>query len=748
MSSRRNAPATNLPVERGSFVGRVKLLDEIARHIDGGSRLVSITGPEGIGKTRVALRAAALELPRFGGRGGVWCIDVSETAEPRALLRDIGQLFSIDPDLGAPLAAESARVLDAIRAAGPMLMLLDGLDRASKELVGALKELLDDAVDLRCFVTARRELGVTGEQVVKVSALKVPKQGVDPRTVSHSEAVSLFVERASESKRGYTPTTQDIAAISQIVRLLDGVPLAIEIAAARLRALSPQELVERLPRKVSALVGTSGSASQRSALAGAVAWSLDLLPPWEIATLAQAAVFRGGFDADAAREVIDLSAFADAPQVPAALESLLEKSLLRVVEPVSRGPRTESASGPRYEMPSVVREFADARLSAEGTREPLVRRHSSHYLRAGGAWAENVDSHGGLVLRRRLELESENLLAVARRALLADPQTLVSVTTALRAVLALEPVLLVRGPIEVFLELMDRALEPADAVGVPFALRARCHEARARAHRVRHQLHKSAEDLETALALARRARDRLLEGRALANLGTHHLLLGQYSATEAEYADALIILREVGDRRVEGRALGHIGLLEQQRGNFDQAIERYKEAIAIHIEVGDRRWEGIHTGQLGAAHLEAADGSARRLDDARMHIKRALAIHKELGNRRFEATTLVWLGDLYALQGDREDAKEAWERAHALARQVGDPRVELLALARTGALAARVQERAVADELFLRARGIADRLQEKSLVDVVALCERRAPSGTSTGEAQRSAERVVRALGN
>ncbi|HEY4223900.1 MAG TPA: hypothetical protein VGO62_21240, partial [Myxococcota bacterium] len=509
---------------------------------------------------------------------------------------------------------ELIRAARAFIEAGALLLIVDG---ASAALAEILSRTVRAVPELRMIVTARASLGVEGEHAVKIGPLKLAKQTQqDARSLAQAESVALFVERAGEAKRGYTPTPQDLHAIAQIVRQLDGVPLAIEIAAARTRALSAPELLERLPRKVNLLVGggsARGSLSQRAALAGAVAWSLDLLPPWEQTALAQAAVFRGGFDVDAASAVFDLAGFIDAPAVPLALESLLEKALLRVQDlPHMRAGAGDSNDGDpidalRFDMPAVVRELIDARLGHDIARDALANRHAAHYLEVCSQWAEGVDGHGGLTLRHRLEVETDNLIAAVRRALAADPQTLATVTTALRGVLALEPVLTTKGPHELYLDLLDRALEPADVVGVGFAVRARAYEARGRARRARHDLAHSLEDLEAALTCARRARDKLLEARALANIGTHHLVVRKLDVADTMYADALLLLDEVAERKVYGRALGFQALLAHLRGDLTTAVARFREALTIQRDSGDRRWEGINEAQLGTALLELGD---------------------------------------------------------------------------------------------------------------------------------------------
>ncbi|MCC7111856.1 MAG: tetratricopeptide repeat protein [Deltaproteobacteria bacterium] len=735
----RKLARTNLPVERGAFVGRAKLLEEIGRHLDEGKRLLTLTGPEGIGKTRLALRAAGVELARYGAQGGVWLVDVRGAESALGVVHAMLLALGILPEPGAGLGVEQARLAEVLRGA-PALLLLDAADACKSEVGFVVGELMR-VVPVGAFVvTSQKALGANQEVEIKVGPLKLAKQSGDARSLAAAEAVILFVERAAEARRGFTPTPADLQACAQIVRHLDGVPQAIEIAAARTRALAPRELVERLPRKVTLL-----EKERRSALAGAVAWSVDLLAPWERAALAQCAVFHGGFDVEAASHILDLSSQPDAPGVPAALESLLEKALLRVVEPPRGTAHWSDDEIPleerRFDLPAAVHEAAENRLDAGLPREALQNRHAAHYLTVCSAWAEGVDGHGGMTLRRRLENDADNLIAVARRALATDTQTLTSITTALRATLALEPVLTMRGPQELFLELLDRSLAPADVVGIPYALRARAYEARARARRSRHELKGSHADLAAALACARRAKDRLLEARAVANLGTHWLLVGRIDKAAADYEVATELLDELGDKKVTGRALGFYGLLDHHRGDLPAAIRRYGDAIRAHRDVGDRRWEGIHTGQLGAAYLEVG-----QLADARQCLKRALAIHRELQNRRNEGIVYSWLGDLHVAEGDLEEARVTWERALQLHRQVGDPRGETFALARLAALARRQRARATSEELFQRARELAERLGDEELRDVLMVLERGAVPPEGARESARAAGRVVRAL--
>jgi len=591
-------------------------------------------------------------------------------------------------------------VVSTLRQQGPCVVVIDGVD-AVADAIATLVRVAADAGEVRFVVTQRA--AVDAAHSAHVTAFTVGPLGTARKQGrEENEATQLFVERMSEARGTLTRTLSaaDLTAVANIVRHLEGVPQAIELAAVRCRVLSPGELLERLPRNLQTLSPSSG---QKSALSGVVAWSLDLLQSWERATLAQCVIFHGGFTGDAARAVVDLSEVPGAPDVGAAIESLVEKALLKVsvvddddeirfVHPpavrdliVAVRParsRTMVKTSTLELLPGVFSAEGNevqssARIELSTSREALVKRHSTWVLSRCGALKEGVDTHGGLVARRQLEREQENLLAVVRRSLSEEVPSWASLTHALLALAALEPVMTTRGPHELFAKLLDRALDPAETTGVAPALVARCLEIRARLRRGRGQLAGSKADLDGALVLARKAKDHLLEGRALANLGTHALFVGEFDLAREEYNAAIEIIRSERDLRLEGRCVGFFGLLDEETGDLAAAAQHYENAIEIHVKTGDRRWEGIHLTQLGRVRL--AEG---KLDEAHGLLRRSLVIHREFWNRRLEAITLFLLGDLAAATKNVVDAEGLWGRAAKLARDIGDPTLQALGFAR------------------------------------------------------------------
>lgn len=675
-------------IDSGLFVGRQQALDRLHELISEGARLVTVFGPEGIGKSRVAYRYAAIHEPTYARHGGgAFLCDLADATTNDEVLRRLAETFDTELS-GAPGFDPVESLAVVLDEKSPLLIVIDHVDRVAKDLGPMLERWLEAAPEACFLLTGRSGLGLAREIRVKLGPLRVPaKSARDLDEVRGLEAVSLFVERARDAVRGFTLKREDASAVAEIVRKVGGVPLAIELAAARLAAFSPAELLERLPSRMellktderprvrvtsssrAATLPSSGSQTPkkggRSTLSSTIEWSWRLLKPWEQAALSQSAVFRGGFTAEAAEAVLDLGDFKGAPSVVETLRGLKDKSLLR------RSSSQLSIGRSRLTHYGPIRDFAEDQLTHAGQLPRMRNRHAAYFLEMGRALAEQVDTHGGVLRRRQLEQEAENLMAVVRTSLAADPLTVVDVERALRGLLALEPVLATRGPFQVHLMLLDMALEPAEVLDVDRLLHARALESRGRVRRVRGVLDQSLADLERALELAREAKSRVWEARALGNIGTHHLFVGELEQAEARYAEALPVMREANARLLEGRCSAFIAGLHRRRGDSKAAHDCYELALEIHREVGDRRYEGITSGELASLLLEA--GKERR---GVLLLERALQIHREVGNRRFEGLLLNELARVRFEQGRYKDAAQLSEDALKIHREVLDRRAE------------------------------------------------------------------------
>ncbi len=651
---------TNLGKQATSFVGRVAELADLHQLFRQGSRLVTLLGPGGTGKTRLSMQFAEQLVSYFRTvdssgrrRGGVWFCDLTEAADVDGLCSAMASA------MGVPLAPGDAvqQLGHALVARGEVLVVLDNFE----QLVGYVGETVErwmrTAPEARFVATSRELLRVPNETVFEVPPLRMPS---GPDDVRSSEAVQLFVERARTARPGFEPAPGDDTSFAEIVRQLDGMPLAIELAAARMAVLSPQQLLQRLPRRFDLLVGSRGAKEHQATLRDTIDWSWQSLSKAEAAALAQLSVFRGGFTTEAADVVVDLSRTGEVTSPLEALMLLRAKSLVRAYFP--RGDEGQT----RFGLYETIREYAKEKLAGTSAEAGAARRHTLYSLEIGAALADGAE--GSKAQLDALDLERDNLLAVYQRALEAQGPS----NDALQAVLALDPLLTLRGPFKQHLVMLDSSLAK---LAPESRRRSAGLEARGRARQARGRIPDAEQDFEAALELARAAKDVALEGRLLLYLGIVERLKGQRGNAQKRFARALLLLRSFGDRRMEGRALSNYAVLLHELGQENEALDAYNEALEIHREVKDRRYEGVTLANLGVQQQALG-----LLKQARANYQAALTIHRELGNRRSEGISHINLGDLSRDLGQPGQALAHYESALKLLREAGARRFEGIAL--------------------------------------------------------------------
>lgn len=646
------SPMTNLRPAGGRFVGRRTDLDRLEALLARGERLVTILGPPGIGKTSVARQLGLRKVDDYSrpGRGGVFLCDLTEARDVGDIAGAVGRALGVPLTTAATIDDTVAQLGHAIAGRGPTLLILDNFEQVAAHGPATVGAWLAAAPQAAFLVTSREMLKLPLEVADELEPLSLPGEA---SPAAESEAVQLFVERAVAVRKDFALLGEE-EAVGRIVRHLDGLPLAIELAAARMKVLGPRALLERLPRRFEILAGARRDASARAAtLRGAIDWSWNLLSAAEQATLSQLSTFRGGFSLDAAEAVADAGGNG-APATIDLVQALCEKSLVRTYAP-------DAFPGEvRFGLYESIRAYAAERLQGSGGEDAAFRRHAGHYQRVSLEWAETVDRHGGVEALRRLALEQENLIAVQQRAKAGAP-------AALDAVLALAPVFLTRGPLASALALLDSALARADAAGADPASRARALETRGRLRRASGRTREGLSDIEEALSLARGAGDRGLEGRIrslLANARYAHG--GLLAEVRAEFDEATRLLRQAKDRFGEGRGRFLLSEVLQTSGQLDEAARACEEALEIFREVGARRWEGMALSGLAMRHQDEG-----RREPARDLYERALPVAREVGDRDREAVIVANLGLLDQAAGLWDDARGRFEQALELSRRVG-----------------------------------------------------------------------------
>ncbi|MEX1286935.1 MAG: adenylate/guanylate cyclase domain-containing protein, partial [Acidimicrobiia bacterium] len=350
-------PRHNLPEPLTSFVGRRQELDDIGEALDR-HRLVLLTGVGGTGKTRLAVEAGRLAAE--GRPDGVWLVELAPVTDPDQVMAAIGSIWGLRP--GEATSIEEV-VVDHL-ADRDLLLIVDNCEHVLGGAAAAIRRIIEAAGEVTILATSRESLGVPGEVNLHVSSL-----AIDPDDPAHSDAVLLFTDRAGAVRPGFDPTGPELEAVVRICRRIDGIPLGLELAAARLRSMTPADLADRLDESFRILSGSAKTALPRQrTLQTTIDWSHDLLDPAEQAVFRRLAMFVGGFDLSAAEAVCVDDEVEDWAVIDH-LDSLVDKSLLTV----SHGEHA------RFRMLEPIRQYAQERLHQSGESLAVLRRHAVPY---------------------------------------------------------------------------------------------------------------------------------------------------------------------------------------------------------------------------------------------------------------------------------------------------------------------------------------------------------------------------------
>jgi predicted ATPase/class 3 adenylate cyclase len=623
----------NLPTQLTTFLGRDRELAEAGQLLRE-TRLLTLTGPGGTGKTRLSLQLAAEASDLF--HDGVYFVPLGPIREPSLVLPTIAQAMGLPDPRGHALEHLSEHLAEK-----RVLLVLDNFEQVidAAPMVG---ELLQQAPKVAALVTSRAPLRVYGEQEYPVPPLSVPDphRAADIQNLSQFASVALFIERAMGVKPGFRVDASNAPAIAEICARLDGLPLAIELAAARVRVLTPQAIMARLDDRLSLLAGGSRNLPERQqTLRGAIDWSHDLLEPRDRVVFARFSAFSGGATEDAFAAVVLADWPPDVGPVPDALEaltSLLDNSLVR---------QEMGGDQPRYRMLETIREYAAERL-LELEAEPATRlRHARHYLGLAEWAAERLFSDEQRSCLDTLEREHDNLRAAMDFAVEQGRAEL-----AMRMVTATWRFWQMRGYLAEGRERARRALELPHAAEHPEVLEKAVEAAGGIAYwqgdmEGSRELYARQEELA-----AQRGDER---GQALAIYNRSMTYALEYDATEAAALAnrALEKYRALGDRHGEGLAQwAYLNALAYQQ-EIEEGRALAADTVAIFREVGDRfmlAW-ALYTQAL--THIQARD-----LDTARAALSEALQIFQDTHDLSGYALVLDGFASIAWLAGEKDRA--------------------------------------------------------------------------------------------
>jgi predicted ATPase/DNA-binding CsgD family transcriptional regulator len=596
-------------LELSSFVGREKERAEVKRLL-GETRLLTLTGSGGSGKTRLALAVASEHLEGFED-DGVWMIELASLADPSLVAQAVASALGVREQPGRSLSESLSDYL----ASKKLLLVLDNCEHLIEACAELAEALLRYSPELRVLATSREALGITGEVAWPVPSLSLPdlRRMPDIESLPQYESARLFVERAVAANPTFTLTEQNASAVAQVCYRLDGIPLAIELAAARAKVLSVEEVADRLDdcfRVLSA--GGRTTRPRHKTLHSTMDWSHELLSDEERTLFRRLSVFSDGFSLQAAESVC-AGEDVERNGVLELLSHLVDKSLV-----VAR----EEGGETRYRLLETVRQYGSERLSESDEAAEFRERHVGYYLALAEETAPELKGEGQLAWLDRLETEHDNLRSAMRW--LLGPG----------------------GP--------ERAARLGWALWLFWGIRAHFAEGR--------RSMEQALSAEGSVAMPASAR-----ARALFVVGMMANYQGDHLSAEPPIEESLGLFRELEDKSGTAWALSNASIAAIGLGQHQQAISLIEESVDLFLEVGEKWGASIQFCFLAVAWRDRGDhGRAKPLAE------RGLALSREVGERQGISSVLYTLATLAQAEHDHERAKDLFEEGLKLSAELGN----------------------------------------------------------------------------
>lgn len=595
--------STNLPVQLSSFIGRERQLTEAKRLLDK-TRLLTFTGAGGCGKTRLAIKAAAELRDEFPD--GIWLVDLAPLADPTFVPQTVASVF----DLRDSADTSITEILKNYLRAKNLLLVLDNCEHLIHACAQLCDQVLHAAPDLKILATSREAMNIAGETTFRVPSLSLPDPEQLPsiKSFAQYESLRLFIERAQAARPEFELQDATVRAIAQICLRLDGMPLAIELAAARVNALAIEEIAARLDERFRFLTSGSRTALPRyQTLRASVDWSYNLLSDSERVLLRRLAVFIGGFTLDAVEGICieeDRNATLDS------LSRLIQKSLVVV--------RLDDK--PRYRLLETIRQYAGEKLVESGEEDAIRDCHLEYFLNFAEAIAPKLDSSEQMQSLDRLDGELDNLRAALEWSLH-------------------------KGRVE-------KSLRLAAALAEFWETRGYWSEGRKR--------------ISSALAQAQHLERTAAQGKAFAGGAMLAYRQSDYVVARTLANQSLNVYRGFGDRYGIAEAQSVLGYIAEEVGDYDTSEGLYKETLALYRELEDEPGIARALQNLGWVAVRLG-----HYDIANSQFEESLAIDRKLARKVGISLTLSGFAEIAVRQGDLEAASRLIEESLALGREIG-----------------------------------------------------------------------------
>ncbi len=659
MYETRASVPNNLPHEATSFVGREDDIDAICELLQT-HRFVTLLGPGGIGKTRLSLQVASRSMPER--EDGVWFIDLAAIIDGSLVAKAVAAAASVAEVHGRPLV-ESLASHFSTRSS---LVVLDNCEHLTEPCADLVETLLERCPTLGILVTSQAVLGVSGETVHRVRALGLPV-ATRPNEARDSEAVRLFIDRARQQNAALSLTDDNAAAIARICERLDGIPLAIELAAARMRVLSIDQILARLDDRFRLLTGGArrGGGRQQT-LRATLDWSYGLLGEEERALFARLGVFAGSWTLEAA-EAVCSGGTLDKWAILDILTALVDRSLV-IADPVG--------SGIRYRMLESIRQYALELFDQLPDATALRDSHRAYFVEMARRAEPELTGPRMDRWMDRFEREHENFrLALAWSATSPEPA---------RAILEVASPLYRfwhhRGYLSEAHGWLTRGLD--EDGDVPEALRARSQTSVGSLELIFGNYQQARALEEEGLVVLRRLGDRMGIATTLNSLGGVAYYLADYEEALERYEECAATFREIGDVPNLANVLNNLGMIVRIRGDRDRAQALYEEALALGRRLGFRQAVARSLMSMGVLATER-----REMSVAVGLFEEAVELFGELGDRRMTASARNSLGDALRFVGDLKRAGEQLRAALGAHFEIGDQPNAVFSLASFASLA-------------------------------------------------------------
>ncbi len=701
-----DGPGSHLPTPLSTLVGRKLEISAVSALLQRPDvRLVTLTGTGGIGKTRLGLAVAFQLQPAFVD--GVFFIPLASIMEPALVISTIACELGMNQGYAdrQPSVAEQLHALQSSLREKHCLLLLDNFEQVV-QAAPTIAELLSACPQVKILVTSRAALHIQGEHEFPVPPLALPETTSTLLTeeLAHYPAIALFLQRARAIKPDFDASPATVKTLEAICRRLDGLPLAIELAAARVKLLSPQALLQRLIHPLAILTGGTQNAPERQmTLRKTIAWSYHLLNAVEQQFFWRIAVFNGGCTLEAIEALY--SSYAERSQlVLDGVTSLIDKSLLLQIG---------QGEEPRITMLATIREYALEMLEASG-EELLIRwAHASYYVALAEEAEQALVGPQQALWLERLEREHDNLRAAMNWTLKQkghDAERWIEL--ALRLGGALRRFWQMRGHLHEGQTFLVQALEASEGVEVDLRARAKALIAAGTLASTQNDYARTETYCRQSLALFRELGDQQGTALSLYLLSVVPWMKGDSSAARSLTQEALVLFREMNDKERIAWALSTLGLIDTQEGKYASARMLYEESLALHRELGDRRAIAVSLLYL-AQLLFISQGDQAALSSL---LEESLFLFTDLGEKGGIANAYFLAGQLALREGNAVAAHVQTEKSIVLYREIGHRK----ALADALAILARVKvaqgEQTAALSLYEESLAIARELKHSSLV--------------------------------